>query len=78
MAAERKSDTSDSSKGFAQVYLLLLVFCVSATECHEDDLASFPTFEACDDQAVKYLANQALYDDQGGKLADVLCRWVDK
>jgi ketosteroid isomerase-like protein len=51
---------------------------ISATECHEDDLASFPTFEACDDQAVKYLANQDLYDDQGGKLADVLCRWVDK
>jgi hypothetical protein len=60
------------------VYLLLLVFCVSATECHEDDIAIFRTFEACDDQAVKYLADQDLYDDQGGKLAGVICRWIDK
>jgi glutathione S-transferase len=77
MAAEHKSDASASPKGFARVYLLLLVFCLSATACHEDNIASFRTFEACDNQAVKYLAGQDLYDDQGGKLAGLICRWVD-
>jgi hypothetical protein len=78
MAAERRSDASASLKGFSQVYLLLLVFCVSATEYREDAVASFPTLEACDEQSVRYLANQGLYDDQRENLAGVMCRWADK
>ena len=60
------------------MYLLLLVFCVSATEYREDAVARFPTLEACDEQSVRYLANQGLYDDQRENLAGVMCRWADK
>ena len=60
------------------MYLLVLVFCISATECHEDAIASFPTFEACDDQAVRYVVDQDLYNDPRGELVGMICRKGDK